>query len=123
MPLLAQDPTDPLQRAAIVARTPSGNSLNFANLARIAEIGLEARDFFGRDPIIVFASRVLEADRTRVGFEPTDHVSVKSNGQGPYVLLDLPEHGAAGDAACVNRPRLPSVQPIRVRGGMGGLRS
>ncbi|MEK6280413.1 MAG: hypothetical protein AABN95_08685 [Acidobacteriota bacterium] len=77
---LVADPADVLQRAAVAVSTDNRTTLNFSNLARVAEIGLTARAAFAHDPIIIFASKVGDPN-------------TRANTQGPYVLLDLPAFG------------------------------
>ena len=81
MPLVADSFVDSLQRSVISVVTDR-NTVNFANLARVAEIGLTARTFFRRDPIIVFASKIRTAN-------------TRASAQGPYVLLNRPEADVA----------------------------
>jgi hypothetical protein len=99
MALAAMQPSHPLQRVAVPVRQqmigPAADSdesdravMNFSNLARLAEIGLTARSFFGRDPILIIASRVSAADRSAADL---GEARIRANTQGPYLLMDLPE--------------------------------
>src|SRR5215211_433311 len=87
MSLTAQDTTDPLQRVVRPIVTYQGNMVNFTNLARLAEIGLTLQETFGHHPILVVASQMSDADRAAVDIDPG--ASIRSNTQGPYVLLSV----------------------------------
>ena len=88
MSLFVEQPTQTSQRAVLPVRTQDRITLNFSNLARIAEIGLTALSTFRRPPIIVFASRISDSDRANAGINPQDFI--RANTQGPFVLLNLP---------------------------------
>jgi len=98
MPLVATDRTDRLERCTMPVA--EGRTINFSNLARVAEVGLEARATFGTDPILVFCCHNTQEDYTAAGI-PTDEeqmnmdlprgpISLRSNCQGPYAMIDLP---------------------------------
>jgi hypothetical protein len=85
--LIAANPVDPLQRCLVPVNGPDRETFNFSNLARIAEIGLTAREFLGRDPIVVFASQISDADRMNAGVALD--ADLRENTQGPFVLLNV----------------------------------
>ena len=75
---------DPLQRVCMPIDTPNGAVLSFSNLARVAEIGLTAAEFFGRHPLIVFVCQVTQADRDLGQAQGP----IRENAQGPFVFLE-----------------------------------
>lgn len=102
MPLVAANRDDRLERC--VMPVAQGRTINFSNLARVAEIGLEARATFGNDPIIVFCCHNTQEDYAAAGI-PTDAeqaamdppqgpIRLRSNCQGPYVMIDLHPSGS-----------------------------
>src|SRR6185295_10236259 len=74
MSLVAANPADIAERVVVPVQTADRITMNFANLARIAEIGLTARGFFGRDPIVVFASMITALDRQNAGIASSDNL-------------------------------------------------
>lgn len=85
MPLVAADPADARGRITLPVPLPGSTTVNFANLARLAEIGLSTRQFFGRDPMLVILSRVSAVDRANAAVGAGDHI--RANAQGPFVQL------------------------------------
>jgi hypothetical protein len=89
MTLVAENPADRLERTIFPVQTDRA-TLNFSNLARLAEIGLTASASFAHHPIVILLSQVSPDDRNqaRVG-----SANIRANTQGPYVLLELPAFG------------------------------
>jgi hypothetical protein len=93
--LVAAAPAELRERTIVPVQTADRVTMNFANLARIAEIGLNARAYFGRDPITIFASLISAADRANAGMIPAN-ADLRENSQGPFVLLDTSRPVADG---------------------------
>jgi hypothetical protein len=73
LPISSPDPDNPNNRIVVSTPEASNKKLNFSNLAIAAEVDLLAKDFFWRDPVIVFASTGISSGRSVC--------------QGPYILL------------------------------------
>ena len=78
MPLVASNPGSRESRLALATTSGSRTLLGFANLARLAEVGLTARAHFGRDPLIVVVTRTTGSTEKEAA----------SFAVGPYVLLN-----------------------------------
>ena len=71
--MYVEDADDKLQRSTTSFDDGTGPKMNFSNLARVAEIGIQAEQTLGRHPITVYVSKNLNNSR--------------SVAQGPYILL------------------------------------